>query len=537
MHQPQNRRFAYIFCWERWEVIKIFLKVTYHQYCWNFERYPLKRTLYTTRSSSSCNNQRSATTLWLLFCSFCVNRPWREYSRHLTGYHKTVKILSLLDRYWHQVSKIVITRIVPMSSFFVTTHMNEITQYALTSWSLAINTFGLEPNSHKKKNKGSALTGSWTMTVSHVSHSIKTSGRKGEKMYTVTNSRYFRRHGCPCEDLWRWPHCLEQCNCHDGTLRAWSELFQSAGHCQSVRLHVWSELDVRQAEDEDEVVQVQDDCFHLAEFTVSSPFFKVFWFLASWILSSLAFNFLGWPSTVITEGHLKNCHKNGKVPGQICWSYPKISLLELQDSSGLTNILISRCNHGIVDVLWVSITLSSSLAQQDFNTFGVRAVLSLSFLVTLCSLTRIAPEVSHNSGSRWFCPWESGHEATIKITCWAKMSKMIIGIIINFKSAFKWVFQMDLTLHLPEHKGNWKVVQVLVRLLFVISVCCRIGISNNDINLVVLYLLKYCSKKLSDSSRCSHRLLVVEIAYTTSWSLKTWSGHLLPLLCLEYTLP
>ena len=40
-----------------------------------------------------------------------------------------------------------------------------------------------------------------TMTVSHVSHSIRTSGRHGEKMHSLTNKNKFRRHGCPCEDL------------------------------------------------------------------------------------------------------------------------------------------------------------------------------------------------------------------------------------------------------------------------------------------------------------------------------------------------
>ena len=43
--------------------------------------------------------------------------------------------------------------------------------------------------------------------------------------------------------------------------------------------------------------------------------------------------------------------------------------------------------------------LSTSF-QQVFNTFGVRAVLTLSFLVTLCSLTLVSSEFSHDSGSR-----------------------------------------------------------------------------------------------------------------------------------------
>ena len=49
-------------------------------------------------------------------------------------------------------------------------------------------------------------------------------------------------------------------------------------------------------------------------------------------------------------------HENGKVPGQICWLYPKISVLELLNSSGLTNVIIWRSNHRIVDVLrfWIN---------------------------------------------------------------------------------------------------------------------------------------------------------------------------------------
>ena len=39
-------------------------------------------------------------------CAFCVDRTWREYSRYLTTTHETFKILSFLDRYRQQVSKI-----------------------------------------------------------------------------------------------------------------------------------------------------------------------------------------------------------------------------------------------------------------------------------------------------------------------------------------------------------------------------------------------------------------------------------------------
>ena len=62
-----------------------------------------------------------------------------------------------------------------------------------------------------------------------------------------------------------------------------------------------------------------------------------------------------------------------------------------QDSSKLTSITILRCNHGTHGVLRVWIALPSRVPQQDFNTFGVRAVLTSSSLGTVCSLTRVAP--------------------------------------------------------------------------------------------------------------------------------------------------
>ena len=87
---------------------------------------PTQRNLLLDKIHFFWNNQRSATTLWLLCCSFCADCTGREYSRHQTRTHKIVLILSDMDRYW-QDSKMVITRTVSMNSFFVTTHMNENT--------------------------------------------------------------------------------------------------------------------------------------------------------------------------------------------------------------------------------------------------------------------------------------------------------------------------------------------------------------------------------------------------------------------------
>ena len=148
---------------------------------------------------------------------------------------------------------------------------------------------GLEPNSHEKDE---TLKMSDHDSLTCFSQHAEQSGRNVEKMYSVTHRRCFRRHGCPCKDLWSWPHCHEKCDCHTVASRTWSGLSQSAD-CQLVRSRVSSGLHSFQAEDEDEVVQVQDEYFHLVEFHSSSLFFKVFCLLDSSILSSLTFNFAG----------------------------------------------------------------------------------------------------------------------------------------------------------------------------------------------------------------------------------------------------
>ena len=94
--------------------------------------------------------------------------------------------------------------------FVVTTHMNEITQCALIVWLWA-----------KQSQKGRSAKRQW-LWQSHTSLTAnKTSGRNDEKMYSVTHRRFFRRHGCLCEDLWRWSHCHEKCDCHAVASRTW----------------------------------------------------------------------------------------------------------------------------------------------------------------------------------------------------------------------------------------------------------------------------------------------------------------------------
>ena len=69
-------------------------------------------------------------------------------------------------------------------------------------------------------------------------------------------------------------------------------------------------------------------------------------------------------------------HKNGEVQGQdrSCWSDPKVSVLELQNSPGLTNVIVSRCNHGIVNVFRFWINPPSRRPQLAFNSSRTRVV-------------------------------------------------------------------------------------------------------------------------------------------------------------------
>ena len=96
----------------------------------------------------------------------------------------------------------------------------------------------------------------------------------------------------------------------------------------------------------------------------------------------------------------------------------------------------------------------SNFSQEDSNTLGVRTVLIWSFLVLLYTLTRVAPNIPHNSGSESFSSGENCHAATIEIACSTKLKGMIIGSILSVKSFFKWASSVDLTLHLSQHNSD-----------------------------------------------------------------------------------
>ena len=67
-------------------------------------------------------------------------------------------------------------------------------------------------------------------------------------------------------------------------------------------------------------------------------------------------------------------------------SYRSGALLVLQDSSTLSDFIVSFCNQRIAIVLWTA--LPSCFSEHNFNTLGKRVVLSLFLMVTLRTLRR-----------------------------------------------------------------------------------------------------------------------------------------------------
>ena len=110
----------------------------------------------------------------------------------------------------------------------------------------------------------------------------------------------------------------------------------------------------------------------------------------------------------------------------------------------MVNVNVLRCHHGICGSLGCCPKLSfdSSLARNIFCSFSPWEVLSLAQICCLFtkihSMIRfeIAPKFSHDSGFGWL---EDSHRATIKISRYMELRRMIIGRIIHVKPAFKWV--------------------------------------------------------------------------------------------------
>ena len=123
---------------------------------------------------------------------FCGNRTWRETIGHCTRTHKTVRILSVLDRFWQRRSQEDMMTYkdslseIPCSSLETQTKSHEMQTNWLTLSQKVIRT--------------KCCTHDWkrSMAVPY----IRT--RQQKAWSPVTNRRYFRRHGCPWKCLRKW---------------------------------------------------------------------------------------------------------------------------------------------------------------------------------------------------------------------------------------------------------------------------------------------------------------------------------------------
>ena len=172
---------------------------------------------------------------------------------------------------------------------------------------------------------------------------------------------------------------------------------------------------------------------------------------ASWLLRSCPL----WPSTsrmTLHDNFWRASHESSQewesarknlfvVSRDLCFGAPRLVRIDELHSPE-----VQSCDCRLS--LGLNRPLRAVSLSKTSTPLGVRAILTFWYLVTLCLPTRVAPEFSHDSGSRWFFPWENGHEATIKVTCWAKLRRMIIGGTINIASLLSnGCPVVDLTLH------------------------------------------------------------------------------------------
>ena len=104
-----------------WEVTRIFLIITHRGDCRSPQAIPTYAGPCSRQGPLPLNTPqpRSATTLWLLILFFLWKPYVTRYNWHQTRTHKTVMILSVLDRFWQRGQEdMMTTRIVSVRSLF-----------------------------------------------------------------------------------------------------------------------------------------------------------------------------------------------------------------------------------------------------------------------------------------------------------------------------------------------------------------------------------------------------------------------------------
>ena len=107
------------------------------------------------------------------------------------------------------------------------------------------------------------------------------------------------------------------------------------------------------------------------------------------------FQLRGWRSAEIFEGQFTNGHENRKEPRQVGWSNPKISVLELQNSLGLRNIVVLRRTFMTISSFRNWIIPFCSFLQQNFHSIRTGINYIFSFLTIFHHLRWSAPMCPH----------------------------------------------------------------------------------------------------------------------------------------------
>ena len=136
-------RYAYIFCWKNWTISRSSSTSLINGITGTFNNSHSRGILFSIRSSSSCNNQRSAP---LPLCDFLlsVDRRWRKFYGHQTKHCNDSFSSGVILRTSQQDGDFKYS--LHEFPIFVRTHMNEITQCA--NWLV-----DHELNSHKKEKR------------------------------------------------------------------------------------------------------------------------------------------------------------------------------------------------------------------------------------------------------------------------------------------------------------------------------------------------------------------------------------------------
>ena len=183
--------FSFVF---GWEITKIFLIITHRWDCWSPHVIPTYAGPCSRQDPLPlpCNNRAP---LPLCGC-WDVLFLWKPYvtrnNWHWTRTHKTVRILSVLDRFWQRrgqedmmTYKDSLSKI-PFSSLETQTMSHEMQTNWLTLSQKVIRT--------------KCCTHDWKRSMALAY--IRT--RQQKAWSPVTNRRYFRRHGCPWKCLRKW---------------------------------------------------------------------------------------------------------------------------------------------------------------------------------------------------------------------------------------------------------------------------------------------------------------------------------------------